>query len=194
MTTAHQRRAYPWFKESPATLLSDRKYKALSWAEKGLLWQLRCEYWVNDALPSAPDELDAIMGAERGMCARLIEKVRGHFIEEIDGCLHFPDLKYQREMQAQESERKANGGRKGGKASAAQRASERAAWAANDEAGAQAHPQGRAQAPYSPSISESHSTSGLQEADHGEIDDEFTRGYNETERCFPLGGHRAGAG
>jgi hypothetical protein len=182
MTPVHQRRAYPWFKETPATFLSDRVFKALSWAERGLFVALRWEYWVNGALPKNPVELDAIVGAENGMCARFIEKTNGHFIEPDEAGFHFPDLRYQREKQAHESGGKSENGRKGGKVSAARRAS-RAADAANNEAGAQAH----AQAPYSHSLSSSHSTSGLQKSEREAVDDDFKREYEEEERRFPLG-------
>lgn len=67
-----QNREPPAFQEYAAAMLARREYRAMSLAERGLLYSLRLECWVNRTAPAEP---------------AILAKVLGHPVEEIRAAL-----------------------------------------------------------------------------------------------------------
>ena len=57
-----QNREPPAFQEYAAAMLSRREYRALTLSERGLLYSLRLECWVNRTAPADPAILAKVMG------------------------------------------------------------------------------------------------------------------------------------
>ncbi len=57
-----QNREPPAFQEYAAAMLARREYRALTLAERGLLYSLRLECWVNRTAPGDPAILAKVLG------------------------------------------------------------------------------------------------------------------------------------
>jgi hypothetical protein len=57
-----QKREPPAFQEYPASILAERNFRLMSLPERGLLFTIRLECWVNGSVPSLPDELAKYLG------------------------------------------------------------------------------------------------------------------------------------
>ena len=57
-----QNREPPAFQEYAAAMISRREYRAMSLAERGLLYSLRLECWVNRTAPADPAILAKVLG------------------------------------------------------------------------------------------------------------------------------------
>ena len=57
-----QNREPPAFQEYAAAMLSRREYRAMTLAERGLLYSLRLECWVNRTAPADPCILAKVLG------------------------------------------------------------------------------------------------------------------------------------
>ncbi len=57
-----QNREPPAFQEYAAAMLARREYRAMTLAERGLLYSLRLECWVNRIVPADPAILAKVLG------------------------------------------------------------------------------------------------------------------------------------
>lgn len=57
-----QNREPPAFQEYAAAMLSRREYRALTLSQRGLLYSLRLECWVNRTVPANPATLAKVLG------------------------------------------------------------------------------------------------------------------------------------
>lgn len=59
-----QNRPPPAYQEYAASMIADQRFRAMSLAERGLLYTMRIECWVNHSLPKTPEKLAKVLGLE----------------------------------------------------------------------------------------------------------------------------------
>ena len=79
-----QKRKPPAFQEYPAEMLAKREFKLMGLSEKGLLYLMRLECWVNKSIPSQPYLLAKYLGFnDLEVSSALTENVKSFFSEEL---------------------------------------------------------------------------------------------------------------
>ena len=99
----------PAFQEYASDLLANRSFRLMGLAERGLLWSMRVECWVNGSIPSSPVDLAALLGkpiaeVEEALTIRVRE-----FFAPSGAELVSPDLEVYRSSQTARRERQAEG-------------------------------------------------------------------------------------
>lgn len=107
-----QHREPPAYMEYAAALMARTDYRVLSLEERGLLWTLRNEYWVNGVQPADPAKLAKVLGFPADQLARVLPELRAFFVN-LGGALRFPDLDDYRQHLDDRRARQSAGGRKG---------------------------------------------------------------------------------
>lgn len=107
-----QNRDAPAFQEYPAEMLSKLYFRELTLLERGLLYTLRLECWVNQRLPADPLALARILGLN-------VEDVVGampvlhSFFEVAEGVLRCPELDDYRAHLETRKTKQSEGGKRG---------------------------------------------------------------------------------
>lgn len=104
----------PAFQEYASDILSDRKFRMLSLAERGLLMTMRLECWVNKLIPATPSELAILLNLNPANVQEALTNRVAGFFERHDGNFYCPELEDYREQLAARKEAQSAGGRKGG--------------------------------------------------------------------------------
>jgi hypothetical protein len=109
-----QNREAPAYQEYAASMLAKLDYRTLSLTERGLLYSLRLELWVNDRLPSNPAKLARVLGyagleseVEKALAAIM------PFFAKVDDFLISPELDNYKIHLADAKKRMSEGGQKG---------------------------------------------------------------------------------
>jgi len=89
-------------------------YRTLSLAQRGLLYSMRLECWVNQYLPESPEIIARILGFDHAEIAAEIPFVMS-FFDVQNGRIFAPDLEAYRERLNFIKDRQAEGGRAGAK-------------------------------------------------------------------------------
>ena len=92
MRKKNQNRNAPAFMEYAASMMGRFEYRMLNLEERGLLYTLRLECWVNQNLPSNPTDLAKALGLPIESVRALLPKLTGPFVRQVDGFLQSPDL------------------------------------------------------------------------------------------------------
>ena len=79
-----QGRDAPAFQEYAASMLSALPFRRAKLSERGLLFTLRLELWVNERLPAEPSALAAILGVDATEAANLLPAIMSFFAIEKD--------------------------------------------------------------------------------------------------------------
>lgn len=116
-----QNRDAPAFQEYAASMMARIAYRAMTLAERGLLYTMRLECWVNDSLPAAPDKLARVLGCPAEEVKNALPAVLV-FFAETEGFITSPELDDYKLHLAEVRKRKVDGGRAGGLKSAKKRA------------------------------------------------------------------------
>jgi len=104
----------PAFQEYASDILSDRNFRMLSLAERGLLMTMRLECWVNKFIPATPSELSILLNLNpSNVQEALTDRLVGFFERHGDN-FYCPELEAYREELAARKEAQSAGGRKGG--------------------------------------------------------------------------------
>lgn len=107
-----QNRKPPAFQEYAATMMANIEYRTMSLAERGLLYSMRLECWVNHLLPAEPTRLARVLGFDVQELVGLLPAVMCFFSE--DGfSIRCPELDDYRTHLDAVRKRQAEGGRKG---------------------------------------------------------------------------------
>jgi hypothetical protein len=111
------KRPPPAYQEYAATMLADRGFRSMSAAERGVLFTMRLECWVNGSVPADPTSLARVLGIEVAEVKRaLTPRVLRHFDEAMhdeERVLVCPQLDdYRRQLEERQS-RMSAGGRRG---------------------------------------------------------------------------------
>ncbi len=86
-----QNRPAPAYQEYAAQIMSRWEYRALTLDQRGLLYSMRLECWVNRTLPESPDLLGRILGFDPREVAAALPFVMPFFACE-DGKISCPEL------------------------------------------------------------------------------------------------------
>jgi len=107
-----QNRPPPAYQEFAAAMLASIHFRMLSPAERGLLWTMRMECWVNHALPKCPAQLARVLGFPEDVVAAGLPML-ANFFNEDDGLLICPELENYRAHLAGIRAKQAAGGKEG---------------------------------------------------------------------------------
>lgn len=108
-----QNREPPAFQEYASAILADQRYRLMTLAERGLLFTMRLECWVNRKIPSNAAELAKVLGFEAGeVRAALSDRVKSFFAED-GGFFTSPELNNYRQHLDERKAKQSEGGKKG---------------------------------------------------------------------------------
>lgn len=107
-----QNRDAPAFQEYAASMMARIDYRTMTLAERGLLYSMRLECWVNDLLPADPGMLAKVLGFTPGEVEKALPAVMPLFAN-VDGFLVSPELDNYKIHLADSRKRMSDGGRKG---------------------------------------------------------------------------------
>lgn len=108
-----QNRKPPAFQEYAATRLADKKFRLMTFAERGLLDTMRLECWENHQVPTDPKELAQYLGKhEQEVAYALTDLVKSFFVEG-NGSYSCPELDDYRLHLEERKRKQSEGGKKG---------------------------------------------------------------------------------
>lgn len=108
-----QNRKAPAYQEYAATILSNKHYRLMSLAERGLLFTMRLECWENQDLPTSTSELAKYLGVQESeVKIAFTERVKTFFNIESDK-LTSPELDDYRQHLDTRKAKQSEGGKKG---------------------------------------------------------------------------------
>ena len=107
-----QNRTAPAYQEYAANMIARLEYRSMTLPQRGLLYTMRLECWVNQFLPESPSVLARILGFDVAEVAAELPYVMQFFSVE-DGRIFAPDLEAYRRRVAHIRERQAQGGKVG---------------------------------------------------------------------------------
>lgn len=128
-------RTCPSYQEYPANLIARFEYRTLTLPQRGLLYTMRLECWVNQYLPESPSILARILGFDAAEIAAELPYVMPFFAVE-NGRIYSPDLESYRQHVERIRERQAQGGKVGATKTNARK------YAASVDSGGSSHPTG----------------------------------------------------
>jgi len=109
---ATQNRKPPAFQEYAATMMASYQYRLLTLAERGLLYTLRLECWVNRRVPQDPKDLAKYLGVSETELRAALPRLMCFFAIEKE-FLYCPELEDYREYLLQVRAKQSTGGKKG---------------------------------------------------------------------------------
>lgn len=104
-----QTRDAPAYQEYAASMMAKFEYRTLTLAERGLLYTMRLECWVNDRLPADPARLANLLGFDAEAIARALPPLHTFFVEQ-DGFFSSPELDNYKLLLADRKKRMSKGG------------------------------------------------------------------------------------
>ena len=105
-------RTAPAYQEYAASMIARFEYRTLTLPQRGLLYSMRLECWVNQFLPESPEILARILGFDPAEVAAELPYVMP-FFEVENGRITAPDLESYRQRVEGIRERQAQGGKAG---------------------------------------------------------------------------------
>jgi hypothetical protein len=115
MVNRMQKREPPAFQEYPASILAERNFRLMSLHERGLLFTIRLECWVNGSVPSLPDELAKYLGLNPTDVKSSFTDCLKHYLKEDQGSFRSAELDNYKEHLEEIRKRKSEGGKKSAK-------------------------------------------------------------------------------
>ena len=103
-----QNRTPPAYQEYASDMLARIEYRTLTLPQRGLLYSMRMECWVNQYLPESPDVLARILGFGAAEIAAELPYVMPFFAVE-DGRIFSPELEAYREHLDERRKRQSDG-------------------------------------------------------------------------------------
>ena len=108
-----QNRKAPAYQEYAATMLSNKHYRLMNLAERGLLFALRLECWENQELPANVNELAKYLGVQPSEISNAFtERVKAFYKVEVDK-LTCPELDDYRQHLNDRKAKQSEGGKRG---------------------------------------------------------------------------------
>ena len=105
-----QNRDAPSYQEYPASIMAKLDYRTMSLAERGLLYTMRLECWVNERLPADPARLAKVLGYATEEVKQALPAVLS-FFSELDGFVSSPELDNYKIHLADRKRRMSQGGK-----------------------------------------------------------------------------------
>lgn len=107
-----QNREAPAYQEYAATVMAQIAYRTMTLQERGLLYSMRLECWVNGKLPERPAILAKVLGFSEQDITSSLPAVMPFFAVS-EGFIVCPELEDYRKHLLEQKEKKRNGGRLG---------------------------------------------------------------------------------
>ena len=107
-----QNRKPPAYQEYAATILAQLPFRAMNLQDRGLLFTMRLECWVNTRLPSNHAELAKVLGLPVDEIAGSLSNVMP-FFDLQDGFIICPELEDYRMHLADQKKKQSQGGKRG---------------------------------------------------------------------------------
>lgn len=107
-----QNRDAPAYQEYAATMLSRLTFRTMSLQDRGLLYTMRLECWVNVQLPSNSNDLAKVLGLPIEQVAESLAAVKP-FFAVVDGFIISPELEDYRTHLAERKIKQSQGGKRG---------------------------------------------------------------------------------
>lgn len=108
-----QNRKPPAFQEYAATILSSKAFRAMNLSERGLLFTMRLECWVNQSLPSLSNELAKYLGFTNQEVLDALSKDVVSYFDSSGGSYVCTELEDYRRHLIGIKDRQSAGGKKG---------------------------------------------------------------------------------
>lgn len=107
-----QNRDAPAYQEYAATILAQLPFRTMTLQDRGLLYTMRLECWVNVRLPHNHNDLARVLGLP---VAEVFESLAAvmHFFDVVDGFLVSPELDNYRAHLIERKVKQSNGGKLG---------------------------------------------------------------------------------
>lgn len=107
-----ENRPPPAYQEFAASMMARTDYRLLTLAERGLLYSLRLECWVNGSMPADPAKLSRVLGFDPAEVAAALPSLEP-FFDVADGVLRCPELDAYRAHLDERRARQSEGGKRG---------------------------------------------------------------------------------
>ena len=107
-----QNRDAPAYQEYAATILAQLSFRTMTLQDRGLLYTLRLECWVNVRLPHNHNDLAKVLGLPVAEVAGSLDAIMP-FFDVQDGFIFSPELEDYRAYLDDQKARMASGGKKG---------------------------------------------------------------------------------
>jgi uncharacterized protein YdaU (DUF1376 family) len=120
LNNTQQNRKPPAYQEYAASMMATTEYRVLTLSERGLLYTLRLECWVNGRVPEDPSELAKLLGVNEAELRAALPRVMFFFVNH-EKFIYSPELENYREFLSQVREKQSRGGKKGAAKANAQR-------------------------------------------------------------------------
>lgn len=108
-----QNRKPPAFQEYAATILSSKAFRVMSLSQRGLLFTMRLECWVNQAVPSLSNELAKYLGIGHEELTEALSRDVISFFNDSGSLYTCPELEDYRQHLKEQREKQSAGGKKG---------------------------------------------------------------------------------
>ena len=107
-----QNRQAPAYQEYAATILAQLPFRTMTLQERGLLYTMKLECWVNVRLPNNHNDLAKVLGLPVAEIAASLAAVMP-FFEVVDGFIISPELENYRAHLAERKSKQSQGGKRG---------------------------------------------------------------------------------
>ena len=107
-----QNRDAPAYQEYAASLLAQLPFRTMTLQDRGLLYTMRLECWVNVRLPNNPNDLAKVLGLPVTEVASSLAAVMP-FFEAVGNFIVSPELENYRAYLAERKNRQSQGGKRG---------------------------------------------------------------------------------
>ena len=107
-----QNRKPPAYQEYAATILAQLPFRAMNLQDRGLLFTMRLECWVNMRLPDTHNDLAKVLGLPVNQVSKSLDNVKTFFVEK-SGFFISPDLEDYRAHLADRKKKQSQGGKRG---------------------------------------------------------------------------------
>jgi hypothetical protein len=108
-----QNRKPPAFQEYAATILSSKAFRVMSLSQRGLLFTMRLECWVNQSIPSLSNELAKYLGFSHSEVSDALSADVISYFNESGNSYVCPELEDYRQHLNEQKEKQRAGGKKG---------------------------------------------------------------------------------
>lgn len=105
----------PAYQEYAATTLSTREFKLMSMEERGLLYTIKLDCWLNNNVPSSHEELAKYFGVPVEQINRALTDNVKSFLKLIGNSYECVDIEVYRHQLNARREKQSKGGKKGAK-------------------------------------------------------------------------------
>ncbi len=108
-----QNRKPPAFQEYAATILSSKAFRVMSLSQRGLLFTMRLECWVNQSIPSLSNELAKYLGFCHSEVSDALSADVISYFNDSGNSYVCPELEDYRQHLNEQKEKQRAGGKKG---------------------------------------------------------------------------------